>query len=96
MMSPSGEVITRWVKPDPGAPKVVAVMPAAKRSSLADELVMGPLLAVVPLPVPDVPMSKAFVWFRPEYSVTRRSTKTAGWSNFTVTVLVPDLMLGQQ
>jgi hypothetical protein len=30
-MSPSGEVMTRWVK-GPGAPKVVAVMPAAKRN----------------------------------------------------------------
>ena len=70
-------------------------MPAPKRSSFVVEMVMSPLLAVVPLPVADVPVSKVLVWLRPEYSVMRKSTKTAGWLNFTVTVLVPGLMFGQ-
>src|SRR5262249_51768016 len=94
-ISPSGDVITRCVKPGPGALKVVAVMPAANRSSLVDRIVTDPLLAVVPLPVPDVPISNEFDLLNPEYSVTRKSTKVAGWLNFTVTVLEPALTFGQ-
>src|SRR5262249_6857679 len=61
----------------------------AKRSSDADEVTSEPLFARVPLPEADTPAVTGFVWRTPAYSVARRSTNTAAWSNVTLTWLAP-------
>src|SRR5262249_27737636 len=68
-MSPSGEVMTRLVKPDPGAVKTAPVIPAAKSRSVVPVVLIEPVAAVVPVPVNDVPTSKGLVVRTPEYSV---------------------------
>src|SRR5262249_1048137 len=87
--SPSGAVTTRLVKPGPGAVKVAPVMPAANSSSDGPAVASAPLLAVVPAPDADVPASKGAAVRNPEYSVMRRSTKTAAWAKATRTALPP-------
>src|SRR5262249_52941146 len=74
--------------PGPGPAKEPVVVPAANSNSLVWPVVSGPLSASRPEPLPEDPTSKGSPTISPAYSVARRSTKCAGWSNMTVTVLL--------
>src|SRR5262245_25641282 len=89
-ISAFGCVMTCFAHPVPAPVKLATVMPAANSNSLVWPVLTGPLSACALVPEAEANASKGLLWLNPEYSVSRRSTSFAGWSNVTVTVLLPD------
>src|SRR6266478_4014070 len=88
-MSPSGAVIARLVKPEPGPDVNVDTMFAPTIRSLALVVVTEALVLVAELPDAAAETSSGLVVSIPEYSRIRMSGNAAAALNFTVTVLVP-------
>ena len=72
-MLPSGLVITREVKPVPAAVVSVSTVFAPTSRSFALNVVTGPLLLVVLLPLAPTATSIGFTGLMPEYSAIRTS-----------------------
>jgi hypothetical protein len=90
-MSPSGDVITRFVKPVPAAWNVAMVMPAPKMRSFALVVCADPLFAALLFPDADDPASNGLAAASPPYSRARMSTAGTAALKFTLTTLFPAL-----
>src|SRR6184192_2805313 len=90
-MSPSGMVMTRLVKPDPGPAVEVRTMFAPTRRSVGFAVTATPLLLVVLLPAAAAVLSTEFAGSIPQYSRMRMSGYCAAGENATVTRLAPAL-----
>src|ERR1700675_2109488 len=89
MMSPSGDVIIRLVKPFPGEAVKVPTVFAANSRSVGLVVVAEPLLLVVLLPVLPTDVSTGLFRSAPLYSRIRISGRCAATEKVTVTVFAP-------
>src|SRR5262249_16596106 len=85
-ISPSGLVIMRLVKPEPGLLVEVATMLPATRSTFGTDVVSAPVLLVALEPVAAATASRGFTESRPLYSRIRISGYTAATLKRTVTM----------
>jgi len=88
-MSPSGDVITREVKPVPAAVVVSVTVLAPTSRSFGDVVVRTPLALVADVPVAAMAPSNGFVRSSPLYSAMRTSGYTAAPVKVTVTAFTP-------
>jgi hypothetical protein len=76
-ISESGDVITRFVNPEPAAVNAVNVVPAPTTNSFAADVTNAPLDPDVEDPEPECDTSNGATVSKPEYSNTRTSGHTA-------------------
>src|SRR5690348_2396471 len=88
-MSPSGDVISRLVNPEPAPAVTVLTTLAANSRSVGFVVVAAPLLEVALLPVLAAAMSTGLFGSVPLYSRIRMSGNAAAAENLTVTVFAP-------